>query len=208
MPAELDTLHPVVFVSSYVKMLTGEGEGEGDSDAPVVISRGECLETPHGTCLLVAGLQLCDLISLDESLSEGAGTGSLKHLQKVCTGILGGPQPTLMLLSEQHGLHLQIAPAELRLCSVGWGVTLLEDRFEKEGGKLMKQLYGDRILRLESLPAKPEARYPVVVIDNLPKFLAAPSSAAAPASAADSPKTGEDDTAEANLDQGSLNEVS
>ena len=174
MPAELDTLHPIIFVTSYIKSLTTH-------DAGVAISRGECLETPFGTCLLVAGLQLLELTSVDDS-----SDAYLKSLQKSCAGILGQAQPTLLLLSEKFGFHLQIAPAELVPSPEGsWDAALVKDKFEKEGSDYMKQLYGDKILRLAALPSKPEGmKCPVVVVDNLPKLIAAESpGAVAPAPA-------------------------
>ena len=214
MPAELDSLHPVVLISSYVKMLTEAG----DSDPAHVLSRGDCLETPHGTCLLVAGLQLCDLITLDDC-NDGAGAGAFKSLRKACTGVLGEVQPTLLLLSQKHSFHMQIAPAELIPCKGGWEAALLKDDFKKEGPKFLNQLYGDKILRLVSLPAKPEAMCPLVVIDNLPKFLPAPATggaaaasasvAAAPASVAgSSTRTDGEGTAEDTMDVDSIHEVS
>lgn len=196
MPAELDTLHPIIFVTSYIKMLT----------TPLVISRGECLETPFGACLLVAGLQLLDLTSVDDS-----NEAYLKSLQKSCAGILGQAQPTLLLLSEEHGLHLQIAPAELvRSPEACWHASLARDKFKNGASDYMKQLYGDKILRLEALPSKPEGmKCPVVIIDNLPKLLAAESRGAvapAPASVLGSSVKTED--GEETMDAESLHEVS
>lgn len=202
MPAELDTLHPIIFVTSYIKMLTTLG----DADAGVVISRGECLETPFGTCLLVAGLQLLDLTSVDDS-----SDAHLKSLQKSCAGILGQAQPTLLLFSDAHGLHLQIAPAELVPSPSSWDVSIAKHKFQNRGSDYMKQLYGDKILRLEALPSKPEGmKCPVVVIDNLPKLIAAESPAAvapAPASVQGSSVKTEAGEEEA-MDAESLHEVS
>lgn len=202
MPAEWDDLHPVVFLSSTIKMLSMYGDVD---EVSTVISRGECLETPNGTCLLVAGLQLCDLISLDESSDA---SGSVNALQKACASRLGHAQPTLLLFSQEHGLHLQIAPAELIQSPVCWKVTLLLADFQKKGEKIMQQLYGNSMLRLESLPDKPEAKCPVVVISNLPKLLSAPASAAIPTSVTGAMQTEEEGSVEDTVDAGSLHEVS